>query len=106
MAAWGARTVMSTGAKNVISGAQSIGAGSEINWDHYNFPPLLCIIHFDLNEIQDSPSRKTISAIYRVYLITNIAIFLNCKLEVKEWIDFLLLLYILFSDYPSVLNSS
>ena len=61
----------------VVSTSQTNNA-TAINWNDYNFPPCLHLVHFSLGELQGSVKRFVLK-VYLSYMIVLSVLLINCK---------------------------
>lgn len=59
---------------NAVGG--SAGGRSTVNWENYNFPPFIRVIHFDLDELDAAP-RVVVRWCYWSYKVLMFGVFLN-----------------------------
>ncbi|MEE4247237.1 MAG: hypothetical protein V2I33_17630, partial [Kangiellaceae bacterium] len=88
-------------AKEKVSQATS---KSEINWNDYNFPPLLKLFHFNLSELSD-PQRFVASKIYIEWIVFLSVLLFNFVNTIVLVADGAHGLNILYSILNSVLGS-
>ncbi len=51
----------------------------EINWSLYNYPPLLRIYHYDINELQHGLRRNCVNSFHRAFKVLVLYLVLNCE---------------------------
>jgi hypothetical protein len=57
--------------------ATARATNSSINWESYNYPPFLHIMHFEPSELEGG-SRIVVRWAHRAYLIVLLGLFINC----------------------------
>lgn len=72
--------------KNMIGATQptSSSSGEVINWNEFNFPPGIKIMHKNFSEIKDSDKRKLCKMIYVVFLIIFLLLIINFINQIIE----------------------
>ncbi len=54
---------------------------TEIDWENYNYPKLIKVIHFELNEIKNEKLKKIILRMNLIFILITIISFINSKIN-------------------------
>ena len=68
-----------------IQPPQNPASSGNINWDDYNYPPCLHLIHFSLSELQGSVKRFVLQ-VYLSFMIIVSVLLINCTLVCPTFI--------------------
>mmetsp|Transcript_23796 Transcript_23796/g.81105 ORF Transcript_23796/g.81105 Transcript_23796/m.81105 type:complete len:224 (+) Transcript_23796:98-769(+) len=58
------------------------GNGDTVNWEDYNYPPCLRVVHFDLNDVEDPTARVAVQWAHAYFIIVQVLLLVNLVVTV------------------------